>query len=75
MCPNPNSFSKYKCSISAGFPRISRDKFPEKAGIRVLVPGKDAALFWFLIYYAATPLALQLQQECIQVVRSNRVAW
>ena len=31
--------------------------------------------FGFLVCYAATPLALQVQQKCIQVVRSNRVAW
>jgi len=27
--------------------------------------------FWFLVYYAATQLATELQQKCIQVVRSN----
>jgi len=30
--------------------------------------------FWFLVCYAATLLALQVQQERIQVVHSNRVA-
>ena len=30
--------------------------------------------FWFLVCYAATQLAIQIQQECIQVVRSNREA-
>jgi len=30
--------------------------------------------FWFLICYAATQLAHPLQQTCIQVVRSNKVA-
>jgi len=30
--------------------------------------------FWFLVCYTVTQLALQLQQEPIQVVRSNRVA-
>jgi len=29
--------------------------------------------FWFLAGYAATQIALQLQQERIQVVRSNKV--
>jgi len=29
---------------------------------------------WFLVCYAATQLATQLQQRCIQVVRSNKVA-
>ena len=31
--------------------------------------------FWFLIYYDITQSTLPLHQECIQVVRSNRVAW
>jgi len=31
--------------------------------------------FWVLVCYAATPLALQLHQERIQVVHSNRVTW
>jgi len=31
--------------------------------------------FWFLGCYAATQIALQLHQERIQVVRSNREAW
>jgi len=31
--------------------------------------------FWFLICYATTQLVIQLHQERIQVVRSNRVAW
>jgi len=30
--------------------------------------------FWFLVCYAATQLATQLQQRCIQVVRSNKEA-
>jgi len=30
--------------------------------------------FWFLVCYAGTQLAIQLQQECIQVVYSNREA-
>ena len=30
--------------------------------------------FWFLVCYAATQLATQLQQRRIQVVRSNKVA-
>ena len=30
--------------------------------------------FWFLICYAAKQLAIRLQQECIQVVCSNREA-
>ena len=29
---------------------------------------------WFLVCYAATQLATQLQQRCIQVVRSNKEA-
>ena len=29
--------------------------------------------FWFLVYFAATQLTLQLQQECIKVVRSTKV--
>jgi len=31
--------------------------------------------FWFLVCYSATQLAIQVQQERIQVVRSNKVAW
>ena len=31
-------------------------------------------VFWFLVCYAATKLANQLQQTRIQVVRSNKVA-
>jgi len=31
--------------------------------------------FWFLVGYAATQLATQLQERCIQVVRSNKEAW
>jgi len=30
--------------------------------------------FWFLVCYAATQLATQLQQKCIQVVCSNEEA-
>jgi len=30
--------------------------------------------FWFLVCYATTQLAIQVQQERIQVVRSNKVA-
>jgi len=30
--------------------------------------------FWFLVRYAATQLATQLQQRCIHVVRSNKEA-
>jgi len=30
--------------------------------------------FWFLVRYAATQIAIQVQQERIQVVRSNKVA-
>jgi len=30
--------------------------------------------FWFLVCYAATQLATQLRQRCIQVVRSNMEA-
>jgi len=30
--------------------------------------------FWFLVCYATTQLATQLQQRCIQVVRSNKEA-
>jgi len=30
--------------------------------------------FWFLVCYAATQLAIQLPQERIQVVRSNKAA-
>jgi len=30
--------------------------------------------FWFLVCYAATQLATQLQQRCIQVVCSNKEA-
>jgi len=30
--------------------------------------------FWFLVCYAATPLATQLRQRCIQVVHSNKEA-
>jgi len=30
--------------------------------------------FWFLVCYAATQLATQLRQRCIQVVRSNKEA-
>ena len=30
--------------------------------------------FWFLVCYAATQLGIQVQQECIQVVRSNKEA-
>jgi len=35
---------------------------------------KGADGFWFLICYAATQLAIQVQQERIQFFRSNRVA-
>ena len=31
-------------------------------------------VFWFLVCYAATQLATQLRQRCIQVVRSNKEA-
>jgi len=31
--------------------------------------------FWVLVCYAATQLATQLRQRCIQVVRSNKEAW
>jgi len=31
-------------------------------------------LFWFLVCYAATQLATQLRQRCIQVVRSSKEA-
>jgi len=31
-------------------------------------------VFWFLVCYAATQLGTQLQQRCIQVVRSNKEA-
>jgi len=30
--------------------------------------------FWFLVCYAVTQLATQLQQRCIQVVYSNKEA-
>jgi len=30
--------------------------------------------FWFVVCYAATQLATQLRQRCIQVVRSNKEA-
>jgi len=30
--------------------------------------------FWFLVCYAATQLTIQVQQERIQMVRSNKVA-
>jgi len=32
------------------------------------------SVFWFLVCYAATQLATQLQQRHIQVVRSNKVS-
>jgi len=32
----------------------------------------NLVLFWFLVCYAATQLATQLRQRCIQVVRSNK---
>jgi hypothetical protein len=37
----------------------------------------DSRNFWFLglVCYAVTQLAIQLPQERIQVVRSNKVAW
>jgi len=38
------------------------------------VIGIDRFGFWFLVCYAATQLAIQLQQKCIQVVYSNREA-
>jgi len=31
-------------------------------------------VFWFLVCYATTQVAIQVQQERIQVVRSNKVA-
>jgi len=34
----------------------------------------DGFFFWFLVCYAAIQLATQLQQRCIQVVRSNKEA-
>ena len=39
------------------------------------VSSGQQVFFWFLVCYAASPLALQLHQERIQVVRSNRVVW
>ena len=37
-------------------------------------PSGGLVFFWFLVCYAATQLATQLQQRCIQVVRSNKEA-
>jgi len=37
-------------------------------------PGLEDRSFWFLVCYAATQLATQLRQRCIQVVRSNKEA-
>jgi len=34
----------------------------------------NLVLFWFLVCYAATQLATQLRQRCIQVVRSTKEA-
>jgi len=31
--------------------------------------------FWFLVCYAATQIATQLRQRCIQEVCSNKEAW
>ena len=36
---------------------------------------RSGLVFWFLVCFAATQQAIQLHQERIQVVRSNRVAW
>jgi len=40
----------------------------------MVTPGPDRQGFWFLVCYAATQLANQLQQTRIQLVRSNKVA-
>jgi len=43
-------------------------------GIVVRACSRHSSGFWFLICYADTQLAFQVQQECgIQVVRSNKV--
>jgi len=42
--------------------------------LKVLVDGCSPLFFWFLVCYAATQLATQLRQRCIQVVRSNKEA-
>jgi len=48
---------------------------PKVCEILHLLQHKLKALgLWFLVCYADTQLAIQLQQRCIQVVRSNKEA-
>jgi len=51
----------------------SKSVDPDSQHSAVWVFTKFTIAFWFLVCYAATQLALQLQQERIHVVRSNKV--
>jgi len=47
----------------------------ERSERSLLTSGNTRCLpFWFLVRYAVTQLATQLQQRCIQVVCSNKEA-
>jgi len=47
---------------------------PRKKERKKETPFGGLVFSWFLVCYAATQLATQLQQRCMQVVRSNKEA-